>query len=167
MKITQLRQLIREEIESVIKDTKTNEMATMIRQNPSLPSEKSLQVGDLIMWNTFRFNQSGMGREVDNTIMGKVVKILGSANVQAEDIKTGNLFKVSFKELTRVPNKGDRIEAVYSYDYGVGSGSQGSNKISGIVTNVNTENKMLTLKSEESGKTGKFNISKLKNIKIY
>jgi hypothetical protein len=119
------------------------------------------------MWNKLDYsNDRGMGPSVSGKIIGKVVKILGSANLQAEDIKTGDLYKISRKELTRVPSEGDKIEATLSYNYGAGSGSQGSNNLSGIVKRVNLENMTLVLQTEESDKPFKVKISDLQNVKI-
>jgi hypothetical protein len=168
MKKSELRQIIREEIQSVMKAKPTNEMATLVKNNSPLGNEKSLQVGDLIMWNKLDYsNDRGMGPSLIGKIIGKVVKILGSANVHAEEIKTGGLYKVSFKELTRVPNVGDKIEATLDYNYGAGSGSQGSNRISGIVTRVNPERMMMSIKGENSDKSTPINLKDLRNIKIF
>ena len=51
MKVSQLRQLIREEIRGVLNENLTNEDATLIKKNSPSIGEKPLQVGDLIMWN--------------------------------------------------------------------------------------------------------------------
>ena len=147
---------------------KLGEMATLIKKNSSFGSEKPLQVGDTIMWNELDYsNDRGMGPTISGKKIGKVTKILGSANVHAEDIKTGNLYKVSFKELTRIPSEGDKIEATYSYNSGAGSGSQGSSSFSGIVKKVNLENMMLTIQTQDSDKPKEVKISNLQNVKIY
>jgi len=143
------------------------EMATLINKNSSLGSEKPLQVGDTIMWKTYGNDDRGMGSSVSGRIIGKVVKILGSANLQAEDIKTGNLYKVSRNELIRVPNVGDKIEATLSYNLGAGSGSQGSNKISGTVKKVNPEKFSMTIQSENSDKPSIIDLKNLRDVKIY
>jgi hypothetical protein len=144
-----------------------DEMATLINKNSSLGSEKPLQVGDTIMWKTYSNDDRGMGSSVSGRIIGKVVKILGSANLQAEDIKTGNLYKVSRNELIRVPNVGDKIEATLSYNSGAGSGSQGSNKISGTVKKVNPEKFSMTIQNENSDKPSVIDLKNLSDVKIY
>jgi hypothetical protein len=151
----------------VLNEEEVDEMATLISKNSSLGSEKPLQVGDTIMWKTYSNDDRGMGSSVSGRIIGKVVKILGTANLQAEDIKTGDLYKVSRTELIRVPNVGDKIEATLSYNSGAGSGSQGSNKISGIVKKVNPEKFSITIQSENSDKPSVIDLKNLSDIKIY
>ena len=168
MKVSQLRQLIREEIRGVLNENLTNEDATLIKKNSPLGNEKPLEVGDLIMWDKLNYsNDRGMGPTVMGKIIGKVVKILGSANLQAEEINTGDLYKVSFRELTRIPSVGDKIEVTSYYNYGAGSGSQGSNRISGIVKKVNLGSMTLMLQPENSDKTFKVSMTDLRNLKIY
>ena len=147
--------------------SRLNEMATMIKKNSPFGSEKPLQVGDTIMWKTYSNDDRGMGSSVSGRIIGKVVKILGTANLQAEDIKTGDLYKVSRTELTRVPNVGDKIEATLSYNSGAGSGSQGSNKISGIVKKVNPEKFSMIIQTENSDKPSIIDLKDLSDVKIY
>ena len=147
--------------------SRLNEMATMIKKNSPFGSEKPLQVGDTIMWKTYSNDDRGMGSSVSGRLIGKVVKILGTANLQAEDIKTGDLYKVSLTELTRVPNVGDKIEATLSYNFGAGSGSQGSNKISGIVKKVNPEKFSMIIQTENSDKPSIIDLKDLSDVKIY
>lgn len=147
--------------------SRLNEMATMIKKNSPFGSEKPLQVGDTIMWKTYSNDDRGMGSSVSGRLIGKVVKILGTANLQAEDIKTGDLYKVSRTELTRVPNVGDKIEATASYNFGSGSGSQGSNKISGIVKKVNLEKFSIIIQTENSDKPTILDLKDLSDVKIY
>ena len=147
--------------------SRLNEMATMIKKNSPFGSEKPLQVGDTIMWKTYSNDDRGMGSSVSGRLIGKVVKILGTANLQAEDIKTGDLYKVSRTELTRVPNVGDKIEATLSYNSGAGSGSQGSNKISGIVKKVNPEKFSMIIQTENSDKPTILDLKDLSDVKIY
>jgi len=147
--------------------SRLNEMATMIKKNSPFGSEKPLQVGDTIMWKTYSNDDRGMGSSVSGRLIGKVVKILGTANLQAEDIKTGDLYKVSRTELTRVPNVGDKIEATASYNFGAGSGSQGSNKISGIVKKVNLEKFSIIIQTENSDKPTILDLKDLSDVKIY
>ena len=147
--------------------SRLNEMATMIKKNSPFGSEKPLQVGDTIMWKTYSNDDRGMGSSVSGRLIGKVVKILGTANLQAEDIKTGDLYKVSRTELTRVPNVGDKIEATLSYNSGAGSGSQGSNKISGIVKKVNPEKFSMVIQTENSDKPTILDLKDLSDVKIY
>ena len=147
--------------------SRLNEMATMIKKNSPFGSEKPLQVGDTIMWKTYSNDDRGMGSSVSGRLIGKVVKILGTANLQAEDIKTGDLYKVSRTELTRVPNVGDKIEATLSYNFGAGSGSQGSNKISGIVKKVNPEKFSMIIQTENSDKPTILDLKDLSDVKIY
>ena len=151
----------------VLNEEEVDEMATLIKKNSSLGDEKSLQVGDTIMWKTYGNDDRGMGSSVTGRIIGKVVKILGTANLQAEDSKTGDLYKVSRAELIRVPNVGDKIEATLSYNSGAGSGSQGSNKISGIVKNVNPERFKITIQTENSDKPSVIDLKDLRDVKIY
>ena len=165
MKVSQLRQLIREEIRGVLNENLTNEDATLIKKNSTLNDGKPLKVGDLIMWNVI--GQGGMGRTLLGRKIGKVVKILGSANLEAEEIKTGDLYKVSREKLIRVPGVGDKIEATLDYNYGAGSGSQGSNRISGIVKKVNLGDMTLMLQYNDSDKPLKVKIFDLRNVKFY
>ena len=151
----------------ITKQSRLNEMATMIKKNSPFGSEKPLQVGDTIMWKTYSNDDRGMGSSVSGRLIGKVVKILGTANLQAEDIKTGDLYKVSRTELTRVPNVGDKIEATLSYNSGAGSGSQGSNKISGIVKKVNPEKFSMIIQTENSDKPTILDLKDLSDVKIY
>ena len=165
MKVSQLKQLIREEIRAILNKNLTNEDSTLIKKNSTLTDGKPLKVGDLIMWDVI--GQGGMGRTLLGRKIGKVVKILGSANLEAEEIKTGDLYKVSREKLIRVPGVGDKIEATLDYNYGAGSGSQGSNRISGIVKKVNLEGMTLMLQPENSDKTFKVSMTDLRNLKIY
>jgi len=129
-----------------------DEMATLIKKSSPLENEKSLQVNDLIMWTQLDYsNNRGMGPTGTRTL-GKVVKILGPANVEAEEIKTGDLYKVSRKELTKVPSVGDEIEATLSYNYGAGSGSQGSNRVSGTIAKIDLKNMKVAIKTANSDK---------------
>ena len=154
-------------IMAILNEEKVSEMATMVKKNSTFESEKPLQVGDTIMWETYNNDDRGMGRSISGRIIGKVVKILGSANLQAEDIKTGDLYKVSRAELTRVPNVGDKITARYSWDNGAGSGSQGSNPISGTVKKVNPEKFTIILQKENSDKPLTIDLRDLRNVKIF
>ena len=165
MKVSQLRQLIREEIRAILNKNLTNEDATLIKKNSTLNDGKPLKVGDLIMWDLI--GQGGMGLTLLGKKIGKVVKILGSANLQAEEIKTGDLYTVSRRELTKVPGVGDKIEATLDYNYGAGSGSQGSNRISGIVKKVNLGDMTLMLQYNDSNKPLKVKIFNLRNVKFY
>lgn len=165
MKVSQLRQLIREEIRGVLNENLTNEDATLIKKNSTLNDGKPLKVGDLIIWD--EIGRGGMGRTLLGRKIGKVVKILGSANLQAEEIKTGDLYTVSRRELTKVPGVGDKIEATLDYNYGAGSGSQGSNRISGIVKKVNLGDMTLMLQYNDSDKPLKIKIFNLRNVKFY
>jgi len=120
------------------------------------------------MWNELDYsNDRGMGGGIKSKIIGKVVKVLGSANVQAEDIKTGDLYKVSRKELSILPNEGDKIEATLLYNYGAGSGSQGSNYISGTVIKINPSSMELSIEPENSNKPLTINLNKVSRIKIF
>jgi len=165
MKVSQLKQLIREEIRAILNKNLTNEDSTLIKKNSTLTDGKPLKVGDLIMWDVI--GQGGMGRTLLGRKIGKVVKILGSANLQAEEIKTGDLYTVSRRELTKVPGVGDKIEATLDYNYGAGSGSQGSNRISGIVKKVNLGDMTLMLQYNDSDKPLKVKIFDLRNVKFY
>ena len=147
--------------------SRLNEMANMIKKNSPFGSEKPLQVGDTIMWKTYSNDDRGMGSSVSGRLIGKVVKILGTANLQAEDIKTGDLYKVSRTELTRVPNVGDKIEATLFYNHGAGSGSSGSNKISGTITKVDLGNMKVAIKTEDSDKPLVASLKDLKNMKVF
>ena len=152
---------------SRLSEEEIGEMATLIKKSSSLENEKSLQVDDLIMWNELDYsNNRGMGATGILTV-GKVVKILGPANVQAEDIKTGDLYKVSRRELTKVPSVGDKIEATLFYNRGAGSGSSGSNKISGIITKVDLGNMKVAIKTEDSDKPLVASLKDLKNMKLF
>ena len=154
-------------LNSRLSENEIGEMATLIKKSSSLENEKSLQVDDLIMWNELDYsNNRGMGATGILTV-GKVVKILGPANVQAEDIKTGDLYKVSRRELTKVPSVGDKIEATLFYNSGAGSGSSGSNKISGTITKVNLGNMKVAIKTEDSDKPLVASLEDLKNMKVF
>lgn len=165
MKVSQLKQLIREEIRAMLNKNLTNEDSTLIKKNSTLNDGKPLKVGDLIMWDLI--GQGGMGRTLLGRKIGKVVKILGSANLHAEEIKTGDLYTVSRRELTKVPGVGDKIEVTLDYNYGAGSGSQGSNRISGIVKKVNLGDMTLMLQYNDSDKPLKVKIFNLRNVKFY
>ena len=82
-----------------------NEMATLIKKKSSPESNKPLQVGDIITWKqAYSTGDNYYGTSYER-MKGKVTKILGSANVEAEDLETGDLYKVSRKELTVVSDE--------------------------------------------------------------
>ena len=85
----------------ILTEGEVDEMATLINKKPS-GNEKSLQVGDIIKWQqAVSSGDNYLGKNYV-TMKGKVTKILGPSNVEAEDLETGDLYKVSRKELTVV-----------------------------------------------------------------
>lgn len=144
--------------------------ANLISKGQSLGTEKSVGEGDLIYWSLIDYsNDRGMGGTYAGTAIGKIVKILGTKNVSAEVIspsnEVGNIYKVDKQELKRVPQEGENIIATVSYNFGAGSGSQGKDTIKGTVVNVNTQNALIKLKTEE-GKSISLKLEDLSNIKI-
>jgi hypothetical protein len=83
----------------ILTEGEVDEMATLISKKSS-GNEKSLQVGDIIKWQqAVSSGDNYLGKNYV-TMKGKVTKILGPSNVEAEDLETGDLYRVSRKELT-------------------------------------------------------------------
>ena len=144
--------------------------ATLINKGQASGVEKPIAVGDLIAWSLRdNSNDRGMGGTYAGTAVGEVVKILGARNVAAEVISpstaVGDTYKVDKQELKRIPQKGESIVATVSYNTGAGSGSQGTNTVTGIVVNVDPQNASIKLKTEE-GKNISLKLEDLSNIKV-
>jgi len=161
MKKFELRQLIREEIQNVMNE------ATLINKGTKAGSPAEIRVNDYVQW-TATENERGM-RISKGAYIGKVIKIIGSKNVQAEVVfpstDEGDMYSVAKNESKRVPAVGEIISAEYSWDGGQGSGSQGSGTLRGTVTKVDLANAKITVKNQE-GKSVTASIQELSNIMI-
>ena len=162
MKTTEFRKLIREEVRKVLSE------AELIRKSEKTASKSpEIKVNDYVSWYASE-NERGM-RVITGFFIGKVLKIAGSANMEVEVVypanNEGDVYKVSKKECNRVPAVGEVISATLSTNGGAGSGSQGSNNITGTVTKVDFAGSKLKLKKEDN-KTIDVRISTLSNIKI-
>jgi hypothetical protein len=142
MQKQELRQIIREEISKVISE------ATLINRRAN-PAE--IKVDDYVQWAGTE-NDRGM-RVATGTYIGKVIKILGSKNIQVEVVfpstDEGDMYKVTKEESKRIPAVGETIKAKYSWNSGQGSGSQGSSTLTGTVTKVDIDNAKITVKNQE------------------
>jgi len=84
----------------ILTEGEVDEMATLINKKSSEGSGKPVQVGDTIKWQQAVSSGDNYYGKNYVTMKGKVTKLLGSANVEAEDLETGDLYRVSRKELT-------------------------------------------------------------------
>ena len=161
MKLTEFRKLIREEVRKVVKE------ATLISKGAKAGTSAEIKVNDYIQW-TASENERGM-RVAIGTYIGKVVKVLGSKNIQVEVVfpltDEGDMYSVTKAESKRIPVVGELINATYSWNGGQGSGSQGSGTLAGTVTKVDLVNAKITVKTQE-GKSVKAAIRDLSNIMI-
>ena len=161
MKIAEFRKLIREEVRKVVNE------ATLISKGTKAGAPAEIKVNDYIQW-TASENDRGM-RVATGTYIGKVVKVIGSKNVQVEVVfplaDEGDMYNVAKDESKRIPVVGETINAKYSWDGGQGSGSQGSSTLAGTVTKVDLTNAKITVKTQE-GKLVKAAIEDLSNIMI-
>ena len=161
MKLTEFRKLIREEVRKAVNE------ATLINKGTKAGSPAEIKINDYIQW-TASENDRGM-RYAIGTYIGKVVKVLGSKNMQVEVVfpltDEGDMYKVTKEESKRIPVVGEIINAKYSWDGSAGSGSQGSKTLAGTVTKVDLTNAKITVKTLE-GKLVKAAIEDLSNIII-
>jgi hypothetical protein len=161
MKLSELRKLIREEVRKVVNE------ATLISKGTKAGAPAEIKVNDYVQW-TGTENDRGM-RVATGTYIGKVVKILGSKNMQVEVVfpltDEGDMYKVAKEESKRIPVVGEMISAKYSWNGGQGSGSQGSSTLTGTVTKVDLTNAKITVKNQE-GKSVTAPIRDLSDIMI-
>jgi hypothetical protein len=164
MKLSELRQIIKEEVRNVVNE------ATLISKPTTAGAPAEIKVNDYVQWRESA-NERGM-RVVTGTYIGKVVKVLGSKNIQAEVVfpltKEGYTYKVAKDESKRIPVVGEMIKAKYSWSGGgQGSGSQGEGGFKGTVTKVDlsTPSVKITIKNQE-GKRVTAPIRDLSNIMI-
>jgi hypothetical protein len=147
MKITvsQLREIIREEIQKV---NAINE-ATLVSSRKKDLSSQPLKKGDMVFFQDVQ-NDRGM-RLSTGIIAGKVTKVIGSKNVEVAG-EDGDVYNVSKNEITVLPEKGKKVAIATSGNYGAGSGSQGNFDDEGVVLDVDLKNKIITLKAEDNSK---------------
>jgi len=161
MKLSEFRKLIREEVRKVVNE------ATLISKGTKTGSSAEIKVNDYVQW-TASENDRGM-RVATGTYIGKVVKVLGSKNIQVEVVfpltDEGDMYMVTKAESKRIPVVGELINATYSSNSGQGSGSQGSLTLTGTVTKVDLTNAKITVKNQE-GKRVTASIRDLSNIMI-
>ena len=160
MKKFELRQLIIEEISKVINE------ATLISKGTKAGSPAEIKVNDYVQWIGSE-NERGM-RIVTGTYIGKVIKVLGSKNIQVEVVfpltDEGDIYNVTKNESKRIPVVGETIKAEYNWNSGQGSGSQGSSTLTGTVTKVDLSNAKITVENQEGKVTA--SIRDLSNIMI-
>lgn len=156
MKTSELKQIIREEISKVLNE------ATLLNKGTKAGSPAEIKVGDYVQWTSV---ESGF---INDTYIGKVIKLSGS-KMQVEVAypldDEGNMYNVSKRESKRVPAIGEIITATYGWDGGQGSGSQGSEKLTGTVTKVDLPNAKITVKNQ-TGKSVTAYIEDLDDIMI-
>jgi hypothetical protein len=161
MRKSELKQIIKEEISKVLNE------ATLLNKGTKAGSPAEIKVNDYVQW-TGTENDRGM-RIATDTYIGKVVKILGSKNMQVEVVfplaDEGDMYSVSKVESKRIPVVGEIINAEYSWDGGQGSGSQGSDTLTGTVTKVDLPNAKITVK-DQGGKSVTALIEDLDDITI-
>ena len=161
MKASEFRKLIREEVRKVMSE------ATLISKGSQSGAPAEIKFNDYVRWYKVE-NERGMSRTA-GTYIGKVVKILGSRNLQVEvespRAEAGDVYKVDKEECQRVPRVGEKISAKVGFDKGFGSGSQGTVNVMGVVTKVDIANQIISMKSEE-GKLMNAKISDLSDINI-
>jgi len=161
MKASEFRKLIREEVRKVLKE------ATLISKGKQSGAPAEIKVNDYVRWYSSQ-NDRGMS-VATGMYVGKVVKILGSKNMQVEVVSpttdAGDVYKVTKDECLRIPQVGEMISATVGYDGGAGSGSQGSASVRGTVAKVDIAKLMISVKSEE-GKTLNIKIGDLAKVGI-
>jgi hypothetical protein len=151
-------------------ESTTNEMATLMSTSKQSGEEKPIVVGDLVAWKLIDYsNDRGMGGSYAGAAVGEVIKILGSRNVAVKVISPSNMiddvYKVDIqKEGKRIPKKGEKVIVTVSYNSGAGSGSQGTNKLTGTVVFVNMKKPSITIK-RENGENATIEIMNLQDIK--
>jgi hypothetical protein len=161
MKATEFRKLIREELKKVLSE------ATLISKGKQTGAPAEIKVNDYVRWYNAE-NERGMSM-ITGVFIGKVVKILGSKNMQVEVVSpskdAGDIYKVTKNECLRIPRVGETISATVGYDGGAGSGSQGTADIRGTVAKVDLEKQTISVKSEE-GKVMNLKVGDLSKINI-
>ena len=125
--------------------------ATLIKSGREDLRKTDLKKDDLIYFHTSE-NERGMSMYT-GTVIGRVSKIIGSKNVEVTAIgpssKKGNVYKVERAEALLLPRKGKKIGVVAGYNYGAGSGSQGTFDYEGVVTDVDLNSATITIKGED------------------
>lgn len=125
--------------------------ATLIKSGREDLRKTALKKDDLVYFHQSE-NERGMSMYT-GTVIGRVSKILGSKNVEVTAIgpasKKGDVYKVERAEALLLPRKGKKIGVVAGYDYGAGSGSQGTFDYEGVVTDVDLNSATITIKGED------------------
>jgi hypothetical protein len=145
-------QLTKEQEIALIKE-RINQIqeATLVKSGKEDLRKTGLKKDDLVYFHTSE-NERGMSMYT-GTIIGRVSKVIGSKNVEVTAIgpssKKGDVYKVERAEALLLPRKGKKIGIVAGYNYGAGSGSQGTFDYEGVVTNVDLNSATITIKGED------------------
>jgi hypothetical protein len=134
--------------------------ATLVKSGKEDLRKTDLKKDDLIYFHTSE-NERGMSMYT-GTVIGRVSKVIGSKNVEVTAIgpssKKGDVYKVERAEALLLPRKGKKIGVVAGYNYGAGSGSQGTFDYEGVVTDVDLNTAALSIKGEGDKKTIKIQL---------
>ena len=154
-------ELTKEQEISLIKERITQiQEATLIKSGREDLRKTDLKKDDLIYFHTSE-NERGMSMYT-GTIIGRVSKVIGSKNVEVTAIgpasKKGNVYKVERREALLLPRKGKKIGVTAGYDYGAGSGSQGTFDYEGVVTDVDLNSATISIKGEGDKKAVKIQL---------
>jgi hypothetical protein len=152
MKITttQLRQIIREEIQKM--------------ETKSLVKE-AVSKGDIVFFNDYQ-NERGMP-VWRGTHVGRVSKVIGSRNIEvtgvSEKIK-GETLKVQSSDTMPFPQKGKKIRFKAEIDAGAGSGSQWFGDVEGVVISSDPVSGKFSIKPDD-GKKMSLHVSNIRSMK--
>jgi hypothetical protein len=154
-------ELTKEQEIALIKERITQiQEATLIKSGREDLRKTDLKKDDLIYFHTSE-NERGMSMYT-GTIIGRVSKVIGSKNVEVTAIgpasKKGNVYKVERREALLLPRKGKKIGVTAGYDYGAGSGSQGTFDYEGVVTDVDLNSATISIKGEGDKKAVKIQL---------
>lgn len=152
MKITvsQLRQVIREEIQRMTAKHSVNE---------------AVSKGDLVF---FRDAQNERGMTVSRGVyVGRVSNIIGSKNIEVTGVSQkikGDTLKVQSANAMPFPVKGKTIRFKGQFNSGAGSGSQSFQDVEGVVLSSDPTTGKFTIKDSE-GKKREMHISNILKMK--
>ena len=158
-----------QKLAGVITEAQYNKKKSLIEEATliSKPNRtEEIKINDYIRWYKPN-NERGMS--TSDTYIGRVVKILGSQNLQVEmespSSVAGSVYKINKEECQRIPEVGEKIKAKLSYNQGFGSGSQGNVDIEGTITKIDIINQTISIKPEDK-KEITVEIEDLSNITV-
>ena len=158
-----------QKLAGVITEAQYNSKKSLIEEATliSKPNQtEEIKINDYKRWYK-PSNERGMS--TSDTYIGRVVKILGSRNLQVEmespSSVAGSVYKIDKEECQRIPEVGEKIKAKLSYNQGFGSGSQGNVDIEGTITKIDIINQTISIKPEDK-KEITVEIEDLSNITV-